>query len=185
MYSLGATLYSVLTGKPPFEGEVREVLQKVKSGAFVPPREIDPSIDCAIEAICCKAMALKPQDRYPSCRVLADDIERWMANEPISAYREPWTRALARWLTRHRTGVTAVAAALIAGLVGLTALAVQQAQSNAALTRASGATLVALGDAPGPRCGQGSPCAVGRVAQGGRGRERLHGEHPQEARPRG
>ncbi len=147
VYSLGATLYSVITGKPPFDGEVREVLRKVKSGEFLPPRQIDPAIDRALEAICCKAMAVKGEDRYSSCTALADDVERWMANEPVSAYREPWTRALSRWLTRHRTGVTAVAAALLAGLLGLTALAVQQAQSNAALKLANGATLDALGQA--------------------------------------
>jgi serine/threonine protein kinase len=147
VYSLGATLYSVITGKPPFDGPVSEMLRKVKIGAFLPPRQLDPAIDRAIEAICRKAMAMKPEERYPSCRALADDVERWMANEPVLAYREPWTRALSRWLTRHRTGVTAVAAAVLAGLVGLLALALQQAESNAALLRASAATLAALGEA--------------------------------------
>jgi serine/threonine protein kinase len=147
VYSLGATLYSIITGKPPFEGEVREVLRKVQAGEFAPPRRVDPAIDKALEAICCKAMAQQPADRYVSCRALADDVERWMANEPVSAYREPWTKAILRWLSRHRTGVTGAAAAVLAGLVGLTALAAQQAHSNAALTRANGATLAALGDA--------------------------------------
>jgi tetratricopeptide (TPR) repeat protein/tRNA A-37 threonylcarbamoyl transferase component Bud32 len=147
VYSLGATLYSIISGKPPFDGEIREVLRKVQKGEFLPPRQVDPAIDKALEAICCKAMATKPIDRYASCRALADDVERWMANEPVSAYREPWTRALLRWLTRHRTGVTAAAAAGLSGLVGLTVLAAQQAHSNAELKRANGATLAALGEA--------------------------------------
>jgi serine/threonine protein kinase/tetratricopeptide (TPR) repeat protein len=147
VYSLGATLYCLITGKPPFDGTVNEILRKVQSGEFLPLRQVDPAIDRALEAICCKAMAMKPEVRYASCRALAEDVERWMADEPVSAYREPWTRSVARWLNRHRTGVTAVAAAVMAGLVGVTALALQQAQSNAALTRANTTTLFALGEA--------------------------------------
>jgi tetratricopeptide (TPR) repeat protein/tRNA A-37 threonylcarbamoyl transferase component Bud32 len=147
VYSLGATLYSILTGKPPFDGPVRDVLSKVRTGELRPPRQVEPAVDKALEAICCKAMALKIEDRYASCRALAEDVERWMADEPVSAYREPWNRAVMRWLNRHRTGVTAAAAAVLAGLVGLTALAAQQARSNRALTRANSATLAALGEA--------------------------------------
>jgi tRNA A-37 threonylcarbamoyl transferase component Bud32 len=147
VYSLGATLYNIITGKPPFAGGVREVLRKVQKGEFQTPRQVDPSIDKALEAICCKAMATLPADRFTSCRALADDIERWMADEPVSAYREPWARALLRWLNRHRTGVTAAAAAVLSGLIGLTVLAAQQAHSNAELKRANGVTLAALGQA--------------------------------------
>ena len=71
-------------------------------------------------------MATKPEDRYAGCRGLADDVERWMADEPVTAYPEPRSRTLVRWLTRHRTGVTGFAAAVLAGVVGLAAvLAVQ------------------------------------------------------------
>jgi eukaryotic-like serine/threonine-protein kinase len=147
VYSLGATLYNIISGKPPFDGEVREILRKVQAGEFTPPRQIDPTIDLALEAICKKAMAQKPADRYSSCQALADDVERWMAGEPVSAYREPWTRAVTRWLFRHRTGVTGAAAAVLAGLLGLSAVAIEQGRSNAALLRANGATLAALGEA--------------------------------------
>ena len=69
VYSLGATLYCLLTGRPPFEGEdIGEVLGKVRRGEFVPPRSLDPTIDPALEAVCLKAMALKPEDRYATCR---------------------------------------------------------------------------------------------------------------------
>jgi tetratricopeptide (TPR) repeat protein len=70
-----------------------------------------------------------------------------MADEAVSAWHEPWTRTLIRWLTRHRTGVTALAAAVLAGVVGLMALAVQQARSNAALTKVNTATRLAAGRA--------------------------------------
>ncbi len=132
VYSLGATLFCLLTGKPPYEGDdVGEILRKVQRGEFAPPRQLDPSIDKALEAICTKAMALKPEDRYSSCRALAEDLERWMADEPVSAWAEPWTRKMLRWLTRHRTGVTGAAAALLAGMVGLSAVLAVQARANA------------------------------------------------------
>ena len=135
VYSLGATLYCLLTGKPPLEGgAVGELLRKVQQGEFPPPRQLDPSIDVALEAICLKAMALKPQDRYPTPRLLAEDIERWMADEPVSAYREPWTRTLTRWLSRHRTGVTAVGAAMLVALVGAAAVLAVQSVANAQLS---------------------------------------------------
>jgi hypothetical protein len=87
-------------------------------------------MDKALEAVFLKAMALKHEDRSTSCRALAEDVERWIAEEPVSAWAEPWTREWLRWLTRHRTGVTGAAAAV---LVGLTAVLTVQARANAAL----------------------------------------------------
>jgi eukaryotic-like serine/threonine-protein kinase len=135
VYSLGATLYCLLTGKPPFDGDdVGETLRKVQLGEFPAPREVNPTLDMALEAICSKAMATKPADRYASCRALAEDLERWAADEAVMAYLEPWTRTLVRWLTQHRTGVTGVAAAVLAGVVGLSVVLVVQTQANAQLS---------------------------------------------------
>jgi serine/threonine-protein kinase len=140
VYSLGATLYCLLTGKSPQEGDdLGAILRKVQRGEFTPPRQLDATIDQALEAICLKAMALKPEDRYASCRALVEDIERWMADEPVTAWREPWTRKLMRWLTRHRTGVTGAAAAGLAALVGLGAVAAVQTRANAELTKSKAA----------------------------------------------
>jgi serine/threonine protein kinase len=134
VYSLGSTLFCLLTGKPPYEGDdIGELLRKIQRAEFAPPRRLDPSIDKALEAICNKAMALKPEDRYSSCRALAEDVERWMADEPVSAWAEPWTRKTLRWLARHRTGVTASGAALLAGVIGLSAVLAVQARANLAL----------------------------------------------------
>ena len=107
VYSLGATLYCLLTGRPPFEGDdIGELLRKVQRGDFAPPRQLDPTIDPALEAVCLKAMATEPEDRYATCRALADDIERWMADEPVTAWREPLSRRARRWARRNRTAVT-------------------------------------------------------------------------------
>ena len=138
VYSLGATLYCLLTGKPPHEGDdLGAILHWVQRSEFTTPRQLDPSIDRPLEAVCLKAMALEPDNRYGSCKDLADDIERWMADERVSAWREPWTRLLMRWLTRHRTGVTATGAAILVALVGLGAVSGVQARANGELKRAN------------------------------------------------
>ena len=133
VYSLGATLYCLLTGKPPFAGDVVDVIRAVQRGEFRPPRQLDPSIDPALEAICLKAMAHRPEDRYASGRALADDLDRWMADEPVTAWREPLARRARRWARRNRTAVTAAAVALVAGVVGLSAVLAVQTRAKADL----------------------------------------------------
>jgi serine/threonine-protein kinase len=123
VYSLGATLYYLLTGKPPQEGEdIGELLRRSQRGEFPPPRQIEPSIDRMLETICLKAMALKPEDRYASPRLVADEIEHWMADEPVAAYPERLLERGARWLRRHRT-LTYGAAAALAGITLVTTIA--------------------------------------------------------------
>jgi eukaryotic-like serine/threonine-protein kinase len=131
VYCLGATLYCLLTGKAPFEGEdVGGLLRAVQKGEFPPARRLDPRIDKALEVVCNKAMALKPQDRYPSARALADDVERWLANEPVTAWREPWTVRGRRWLVRHRSLVGAVAIAAPVAIVSLSTIVAHERLSN-------------------------------------------------------
>jgi serine/threonine-protein kinase len=138
VYGLGATLYCLLTGRPPFEGEdAGAVLAAVQEDDLARPTRLDPSIDPALEAVCLKAMAREPKVRYGSARSLAEDVERWMADEPVTAWREPILRRAARWARRHRTRVTAGAAALVAGLVGLSAVLVVQTRANAAMVAAN------------------------------------------------
>jgi serine/threonine-protein kinase len=114
VYSLGATLYCLITGRAPFEGEdVGLILRQVRQGDFLPPRRLAPLVPPALEAICLKAMAAKPGDRYPSAKALAKDVERWLADEPVSALPERGMQRLAGWLRRHRTWARAAAAALV------------------------------------------------------------------------
>ncbi len=138
VYSLGATLYCLLTGRPPVQGDdLGSILRGVRQGEFPPPRQLDPRIDRPLEAVCLKALALEPGDRYASPRALADDVERWMADEPVSAMPESWGRRLARWSRRHRSATRAAAASLaaIATVATLAALAIgrEQAQTRKAL----------------------------------------------------
>ncbi|MFO0953202.1 MAG: serine/threonine-protein kinase [Isosphaeraceae bacterium] len=150
VYSLGATLYCLLTGQPPFQGEdVGEILGRVRRGEFPAPRRLDPSIDPALEAVCLKAMALSPEDRYDACQELADDVERWLADEPVSAYVEPFTRRARRWMKRHRTTMTAAATALVAATVGLAAVLTVQTRANARLAESFEPRATAVRPGPG------------------------------------
>jgi WD40 repeat protein len=131
IYSLGATLYILLTGKKPYEGRsAQEVAERVKAADFVPPRRNNPAVSRALEAVCIKAMAPRPEDRYPDASELARDLERWLAGEAVSAWREPLRVRARRWLRRHRTLMTAAAAAVLVALLGLGALTVQQHRAN-------------------------------------------------------
>ncbi len=115
IYSLGATLYALLTGRPPVQDRlVSEVLDRVRRGSFARPREVNRHVPPALEAVCLKAMALRPEDRYGSALDLARDVERWLADEPVGAWREPWRVTARRWLGRHGTLVTAAAVAVVA-----------------------------------------------------------------------
>jgi serine/threonine protein kinase/formylglycine-generating enzyme required for sulfatase activity len=120
VYGLGATLYAILTGRPPVDGTDRaDVIVRVERGDIRQPRSLDPTIPRPLEAICKKALALHPADRYPSVRALAHDIERWLDDLPVSVYREPLTTRIRRWIRKHRAPAAAIGAALTVTIVGL------------------------------------------------------------------
>jgi len=131
VYCLGATLYHLLTGRAPCEGEeIGVLLQKVLAGEIPRPRTLNLLIAPALEAVCLKAMAPNPEDRYASVEALQADLDRWLADEPVKAWREPlWFRAR-RWMRRHRTLVTSTAAVLVFGLLGLAGFATILAEKN-------------------------------------------------------
>ncbi len=117
VYSIGATLYTVLTGKLPFSSDsLLSLLQQVRDGEFPRPRTIDTRIPHALEAICLKAMATKVEDRYSTALALATDLECWLADESVSAYTEPVGNRIARWSRHHKALVTSVVACTIASL---------------------------------------------------------------------
>ena len=121
VYSLGATLYYLLTNRAPFDGsDVGAVLQKVQRGEFPAPRKMDATIDRPLEAICLEAMALKPENRYATPRAMADDIEHWLADEPVTAYREPLRTRVARWGRKHKTLVAGAFGLVTAAAIALT-----------------------------------------------------------------
>jgi serine/threonine-protein kinase len=138
VFALGATLYTLLAGRPPYAGE--EVLRQAEEGNVAPARQVNPRVPRALEAVCAKAMARDPQARYASASHLGEDVERWLADEPIRAYREPLPARVRRWGRRHRALVTSAALLLafaVAALgVGLWAVRREQVKTAAALAQA-------------------------------------------------
>jgi eukaryotic-like serine/threonine-protein kinase len=119
----------------------RSCCARSSGGDFPPPRKLKRWVDPALEAICLKAMATEPDGRYHTSRALADDVEHWLADEPVSAWREPVRRRLRRWGRRHRLLVTGLAATVIVAVAALAAgnvLVARQrdrAESNLAFAR--------------------------------------------------
>ena len=117
IYGLGATLFALLTNAAPVEGgSTRSILDRVVRGEIRSPRAVNPRVPRSLEAICRKAMALNPSQRYASARELADEIQRWLADEPVLADHEPLAQRLGRWLRRHRLVASVVAGCGLTGL---------------------------------------------------------------------
>ncbi|MCS7166127.1 MAG: WD40 repeat domain-containing serine/threonine protein kinase [Gemmatales bacterium] len=114
VYSLGAILYEMLTGRPPFKGPTRmATVRQVLTERPIPPRQLNPKIDRDLERICLKCLERDPQQRYPSAEALADDLERWLAGEPVWAASPTWWYRTWKWMKRRPA---------MAALVALTAL---------------------------------------------------------------
>ncbi|MGE0707248.1 MAG: serine/threonine-protein kinase [Planctomycetota bacterium] len=122
VYSLGATLYEMLTGHAPFEGgSVLEVLALVNRRAPRPPGLLREGLDRDLETIVLHCLGKEPERRYATARELAEDLGRYLADESIQARRpSPYDRAR-RWLRRHRrvaiaSGLTLAVALVLAGI---------------------------------------------------------------------
>jgi eukaryotic-like serine/threonine-protein kinase len=101
VYSLGATLYCLLVGHGPFpSGGVADVLKRVSRGIFPAPRRLRKSIDPALEAVCLKAMSLRPEDRHATPLALAEEIEAWLADVRYRGEQEKAFNDVKRSLAR-------------------------------------------------------------------------------------
>jgi serine/threonine-protein kinase len=143
IFNLGLMLYEILTGRSALDDSTfrsADWLNALVPRPIVPPRSANESMPRALEAICKKALAARPEDRYTSARQLAKDLENWLADEPVSACDEGWSQRVARWTRRHRAWVQAGAAAsLLVTIISVIAAiridsALRQAKSKAAET---------------------------------------------------
>ena len=118
VYGLGAVLYTILAGKPPFHGDsVLETIAQVKDRPLDPPSRHGRRIDRDLETICLKCLEKEPERRYSSAENLADDLERWMAGVPI--LRAPAGRVEHAWRWCRRNPAVALLTGAVASLVVL------------------------------------------------------------------
>jgi WD40 repeat protein len=122
VYSLGVTLYELLTLEPAYNGKSREeVLRQIAFEEPRPPRGLNRSIPAELETIVLKAMAKSPEERYATAQELADDLERYLEDKPIKAKRPSLRQRAAKWARRHKT---VVRAAMVVLALAVAALAV-------------------------------------------------------------
>lgn len=144
IYSLGATLYFLLTSRPSIISDPDlNWLQQLKSGTFPRPAALCPAVPPQLEAVCMKAMALRPENRYSSAVELAADVDRWMADEPVSACSESLRTRLARWSRRHRawTQAAVLSLAIITFLTVMFAVQLDARRQEAESARAKSSQL--------------------------------------------
>ncbi|NLF71680.1 MAG: hypothetical protein GX575_21835 [Candidatus Anammoximicrobium sp.] len=114
IYSLGAMLYKILTNEAPFHGkDAREIRESVIRREFRKPSQVRRGVSGALEAICMKAMANEPEARYPTALELAEDVNRYLADARVEAYREPLPLRIARWGRRHQALVQSLFVSLV------------------------------------------------------------------------
>lgn len=153
VFALGATLYALLTGRPPFQGaSTFETMDLLLTTEPAPPRALAPKIPRDLETICLKALQKSPERRYASAQAMADDLARWREGRPIQARPVSKLERAARWSRRH-PAPAALAAALVLttalALVGLTALWLRAEAARARAIRGEASAERLIGDTAG------------------------------------
>lgn len=139
VYALGSTLFQILTGKAPHlpkkdsKESMTDYQQRILTGNIPSPRDLNPGIPKGLNAIVLKAMALNTSARYASARNLAEDVNRFLADEPVQAYQEPILEKTKRWIRKNRTLVGAAMVVLMLVTVGAMCFGFVTSRFNAQL----------------------------------------------------
>ena len=145
IYSLGVTLYELLTRRPAFEHPDRlQLLKMVIECQPVPPRRVNPRIPIDLETIVLKAMAKEPHDRYKTSQALRDDLRRFLQHQPLLTLRPKWSDKLIRWSARHLPIVIVTTAVLFLLTIGLSVVTTLVWQSQARAERSQNRATEAL-----------------------------------------
>jgi WD40 repeat protein len=144
VYSLGAILYQVLTGRPPFTGDSPlDTLMLLISSDARRPRMLNPGVDRDLETIALKCLEKNPGRRYGSADALADDLDRWLANEPILARRVGRSERLLKWTRRRPLVASLTAGMLLITATGMGGVVWQWRNAEGERVRAEAARLAA------------------------------------------
>lgn len=153
IYGLGAILFAILSGTAPHEKTqkksmdsglgARGMISVIASGVTPSARDVNSTVDPRLDAICRKAMARRSYARYQAATDLAEDVQRWIAGEPVTAYHESTWQRLNRWVSQHPRVSQSLLGAAIMVLVALTTLGMaarhsQQAALNARFAQMEG-----------------------------------------------
>jgi WD40 repeat protein/serine/threonine protein kinase len=120
IYSLGATLYELLTLEPAYNGRDRQaVLRQIAEEEPRPPRRLNKNVPVELETIVGKAMAKSPGERYTTAQEMAEDLRRFLEDKPIKAKRPSLRQRAAKWARRHKTVVRAAITVLLLAAVAM------------------------------------------------------------------
>ena len=136
VYGLGATLYTLLTGQPPIETRnVNDAIERVREGKIVPVQVANSTAPKPLAAICHRAMAVDSGDRYQTPLALADDLEKWLADEPVTAYQDPLSTRAWRTIRKHKTLASVASVILVLGMFGASIGSVVLGRKNIELAK--------------------------------------------------